>query len=199
MTPTAASTKLHATNRIAAILAAVTVALAITVIVLAVMLTRQKQEMVLVPTLQGEATIITGTASNEYLQALTRDAAALFLNRHPNNSNYFRQNLLRMVDGTVFGEMEAQLLAERNSRIKTKTSTVFHPSEIYVSPEGDYSEIGGIVQTFVASQMVSEETKVFAARWRVQGLQVRLLDFSEIERSRARMRSFRQSEPGEDE
>jgi|TARA_R110002049_G_scaffold308941_1_gene515063 conjugal transfer pilus assembly protein TraE len=185
---TSATGRVRSISRVTVILTLFAGALAVTCTVLGVVVLNQRSEVVLVPTLTTEMTISSGTPSGAYLEAMTRDVAGLFLNRHPHNTDYFRENILRIVHSSVYAELQRDLAVQREERVRTRTSTVFHPLSIYVDPEDHYSEITGIVKTYVGSNQVSEETKVFAATWIVEGLSVRLADFSEIDNANSRAR-----------
>ncbi|WP_271187878.1 TraE/TraK family type IV conjugative transfer system protein [Maricaulis virginensis] len=183
-----ATGRVRSISRVTAMLACLCLALTVAVIALALSVMAKRGEVVLVPTLSSELRMISGTPSAEYMEAMTRDVAALMLNRHPNNTEYFRENILRMVHASVYAQIERELDAARQERVRTRTSTVFHPVSIYVDPEDRYSEITGILRTYVGPEQVGEETKTFAVRWIVEGLTVRLADFSEIERANSRAR-----------
>jgi conjugal transfer pilus assembly protein TraE len=148
---------------------------------MALALSSKRQEIVLVPTLPSEMNLGTGATQPEYMELLTRDTAALFLNRHPNNTEYFEETLLRLVHPSAYPEISTEIERDRAERIQTQTSTVFLPLEVYVEPSGNYSEIIGRYQTYVGNEMISQDTKVFAMRWQARGLSVRLVDFAEIE------------------
>lgn len=180
------SVKLKASQRMNAVLGTMATAMALAVTVLGVAAANKKSEIVLVPTMSGEFVVQEGAASREYLEQMTRDVASLFLNRTPHNTEYFEDTLLRLVDPRVYATMQSELERARTERIQTRTSTVFHPIEIFVEPARNYSEIVGEVHTFVGDERVSKETKTFAATWAVNGLTVRLHEFVEIDPSERR-------------
>ena len=150
-------------------------------VVLGFAVSARKESVILVPTLPSELRVGSGSVQAEYIEMLTRDTAYLILNRHPNNTEYFEQALLQIVDPGRYAQVEAQLQADRENRIETATSPSFMPIEIYVDPSGDYSEIVGRHFTYVDQELIASETKVFAARWVRQGMSVKLADFAEIE------------------
>jgi conjugal transfer pilus assembly protein TraE len=191
MTPETATTKVRSISRITVLLAGVACALALSNVIMATLVMRQRTEAVLVPTMTSDMSLMSGAPSGPYMEMLTRDVASLFLNRHPNNTDYFQENVLRIVDSSVYAEMEQELRAMREERIHTRTSTVFHPIEIFTDPTEGYSEITGVLQTRVGDQQVAEDTRTYAARWNIEGLSVRLLDFAEIDRDDSRAREHR--------
>lgn len=180
------SVKLKASQRMNAVLGSMVLGLGVAVSVLGVTAANKQSEVVLVPTLASELAVREGAASREYLEQMTRDVASLFLNRTPHNTEYFEDTLLRLVDPRVYASMQAELEDARAERVETRTSTVFHPIELYVEPDRGYSEIVGEVQTFVGDERISKETKTFAATWAVNGLTVRLHEFVEIDPSERR-------------
>lgn len=191
MKPENASNKVRSISRITVLLAGVSCALALSNVIMAGLVMRQRTEAVLIPTMTSDMSLMSGAPSGHYMEMVTRDVASLFLNRHPNNTEYFQENVLRLVHSSVYAEMEQDLRTMREERVHTRTSTVFHPIEIFVDPSEGYSEIIGVLQTRVGDQQVSEETRVYAARWAIEGLSVRLLDFSEIDREDSRAREHR--------
>lgn len=145
-----------------------------------VLATRDTQ-IILTPTLLSDAAISSKAPSSEYMEQVTRDVANLFLNRHPHNLSYFRDNILRLAHPSAHGEIEAALMATERRLLATKSATVFYPSEIFVDPANLYSEIRGELQTYLGPERVSKEPKVFAVEWRYTSMRLQLEDFYAID------------------
>ncbi|MEM9838005.1 MAG: type IV conjugative transfer system protein TraE [Pseudomonadota bacterium] len=139
------------------------------------------ETVILTPTLKADAAITTEAPSPEYLEQTTRDVAGLFLNRHPHNLSYFRDNILRLAHPTSHGEIEAALMATERRLLATKSSTVFYPTEIFVDPVRLTSEIRGELHTYLGPDRVKTERTIYAADWRYQSMRLWLEDFYPIE------------------
>ena len=155
--------------------------LALGVALQAYVLATRDTQIILTPTLTAEASVSSKAPSAEYLEQVTRDVANLFLNRHPHNLSYFRENILRLAHPAAHGEIEAALIATERRLLATKSATVFYPTEIFVDPDKLYSEIRGELHTYLGPERVSKDPKVFAADWRYGAMRLQLEDFYPIE------------------
>lgn len=186
MDTTHAYSRLRAALRQRNVLAVAALALTLTTALSSYALASRTERIVLVPTLHSDTALSSQTPSPDYLEAVTRDVANLFLNRHPNNLSYFRDNILRLAHPSSHGEIEAALMSTERRLIATKSSTVFFPTEIYVDLEGLYSEIKGELQTYLGPERTATERKVFAADWRFQSMRLWLEDFYPIDSADSR-------------
>ncbi len=173
--------RLKTTLRQRNMLALFALILALAVLLLSYLATTRETRVILMPTLLAETTLSSTAPSPEYLEQVTRDITGLFLNRHPHNLSYFRDNILRLAHPSTHGEIEAALMQTERRLIATKTSTVFYPSEIYVDPAGLYSEIRGELHTYLGPDRVSKEEVVYAAKWRFEAMRLWLDDFYPID------------------
>lgn len=155
--------------------------LALTVLILAHLLSTSQERIVLVPTLKTETSLSSGMPSPAYLEMVTRDTASLFLNRHPNNLKYFRDNILRMAHPSSHGELESALLATEKRLIATQTSTTFFPSEIITDPQTNYTEIHGRLHTYLGNERIKDERMIFGADWTYDSMRLWLKDFYPID------------------
>lgn len=151
-----------------------------------VFLIMQKSEhIILKPIAATDLSLSSDTPSPEYLEAVTRDVSTLFLNRHPNNIEYFRNSILRLAHPSTHGELEAALVATERRMNASKSATVFYPNEIYVDPQETYTEIRGTLETYLGPKRVKQEKVIFAADWRYESMRLWLLDFYPIEHTDA--------------
>ncbi|MEL7322569.1 MAG: type IV conjugative transfer system protein TraE [Pseudomonadota bacterium] len=155
--------------------------LSLAIVLLAYALATKEERIILTPTLLADTELTTRVPSPEYLEQVTRDISNLFLNRHPHNLSYFRENILRLSDPTAHGQIEAALMATERRLLATRTSTVFYPTEIFVDPERLYSEIKGELHTYLGPERVSEDRKIYAADWSYRSMRLHLQDFYPIE------------------
>lgn len=140
----------------------------------------RETRVILTPTLRADAALTSGAPGADYLEQVTRDIAGLFLNRHPHNLSYFRDNILRLAHPSTHGEIESALLETERRLIATKTSTVFFPSEIFVDPVSLYSEIRGELHTYLGPTRVDVKRSIYAAEWRFDAMRLWLTDFYQI-------------------
>ena len=154
--------------------------LSLAIVLLAYALATKEERIILTPTLLGDTKMSSSAPSPEYLEQVTRDISNLFLNRHPHNLTYFRDNILRLSDPAAHGQIEAALMATERRLLATRTSTVFYPTEIFVDPNALYSEIRGELHTYLGPERVSDERKIFAATWTYRAMRLHLQDFYPI-------------------
>ena len=99
------------------------------------------RQTVLVPMLPSEVTLSsTGGVSYDYLESAARDAAYLFLNRTPDNTDYFEQQLLKIAEPTTYQAIRASLSDMRNHTLSGHVTQTFIPSDWYVDPKRLYVE-----------------------------------------------------------
>lgn len=153
---------------------------------LIVLLGRKEERVVLVPTLERETIVSSSFVDPAYLEQTTRDVAYLFLNRSPNNLDYFAKQVLRIVDPASHAEIKRQLADLQREAREAEIATTFFPTSIYVDAEDLYSEVAGEVQSFVGKTRVSAELKRYGAKWSYQGLRLALVDFWELEPGQSR-------------
>lgn len=175
-----AYTRLRSTIRQRNILAVAGLTLCLGSALQSYMLMTKAETVILTPTLRSDAVMTADAPSAEYLEQTTRDVAGLFLNRHPHNLSYFRDNILRLAHPTSHGEIEAALIATERRLLATKSSTVFYPSEIFVDPVELYSEIRGELHTYLGPDRVKSERAIYAAEWRYGSMRLWLEDFYPI-------------------
>ena len=162
------------------VLAVFGLVLALIILLQTYLIATRETRIILTPTLLADTALTSNAPSPEYLEQVTRDMAGLFLNRHPHNLSYFRDNILRLAHPSTHGEIESALMETERRLIATKTSTVFYPSEIFVDPSGLYSEIRGELHTYLGPNRVDTKKTIYAADWRFQSMRLWLEDFYPI-------------------
>ena len=179
-------TRLKTALRQRNVLAVFTLLLGVTGLLQTYLIATRDRHVILTPTLLADTALSTRAPSPEYLEQVTRDVAGLFLNRHPHNLSYFRENILRLAHPSTHGEIESALMETERRLIATKTATVFYPAEIYVDPLTLYSEIRGELHTYLGPERVSSEPALYAADWRFEAMRLWLEDFYPITADEAR-------------
>lgn len=139
----------------------------------------RKPATILIPTMMSEFEIRDGRVPDDYILNLTRDAATLMLNRHPHDTDYFRENILRMVEPRHHGALETSMAAdEMQNRYKSGERT-FHATDLcrVRTKDGDLvTEIVGRLNTYLNDRKVASEELAQRFIWRMDGRRVWLRD-----------------------
>ncbi|MEM8985158.1 MAG: type IV conjugative transfer system protein TraE [Pseudomonadota bacterium] len=145
-----------------------------------ILLGQKEERVVLVPTLERHAVVSTEFVDPTYLEQTTRDVAYLFLNRSPNNLDYFAEQLLRIVDPSSHADIKRQLTDMQKDARESQVATTFFPTNIYVDPNDLYSEVAGEMHSYVGRTRVTADLKHYGIRWSYAGLRLSLVDFWEL-------------------
>lgn len=162
-------------------------ALAVGSLVLAVLLAgtfvvaqRRDREVVLVPTLRTQVTLSSVAVSPEYLEMVTRDVAALTLNRSPESLNWWMNSILEITDERARGQVKKDLMKIVAEQQGSQITQFFTPDMLQVDPVHLQSEVGGIVHTVVASKEVTNAHRVFRFTWAYNGVSLKLAGFGMV-------------------
>ncbi|AXB80456.1 type IV conjugative transfer system protein TraE [Novosphingobium sp. P6W] len=151
-----------------------------TCIALTVVATNPDREVILQPVVAKQMSISSGGVSRDYLEAVTRDAALLTLNRSPETLQYWMDAILAITAPEARGGLKAKLaaiVAEQQGSQVTQFLTI---DWIQVDPGTLTSEIGGVLHTVVASRDVRREQRTFRFKWKYEGLSLKLLGFGVV-------------------
>ena len=140
------------------------------------------REVVLQPVLRTPLTISSAGVSREYLEAVTRDAAVLTLNRTPQSLDYWMNAVLEMVHPSAYGRVKADLLKIVDDQRGSSIAQFFSIESLKVDPVGLRSEVTGVLHTMVGRQEVSATPKTFRYGWVYNGLSLKLVQFGMVER-----------------
>jgi len=147
----------------------------------AVAMSRQ-DKVILVPSTVDQFIIEKGRVSDEYLLAHTRDISNLLLNRHPYDSTYFEENVLRIVHPTKQEQVKGVLAHDDENNKYLAGIRNWLPQEICIVRGTErLSEVKGRVQTYVNGQMVVDREVIQNFKWTVDGTRLWLVDSAEIE------------------
>ena len=163
-------------------LVATSLALAGLAAVLGVAASSRDREVVLQPVLRTPLTLSSEGVSREYLEAVTRDAAVLTLNRTPQSLDYWMKSVLEMVHPSAYGQVKADLLKIIDDQRGTSIAQFFTVESLKVDPEGLTSEVTGVLHTMVGRQEVSATPKTFHYGWVYNGLSLKLVQFGMVEK-----------------
>ena len=140
------------------------------------------REVVLQPVLRTPLTLSSSGVSKEYLEAVTRDAAVLTLNRTPQSLDYWMNSVLEMVHPSAYGEVKADLLKIAEDQRGSSIAQFFTMESLKVDTEGLSSEVSGTLHTMVGRQEVSAVQKTFHYGWVYNGLSLKLVQFGMVEK-----------------
>ena len=140
------------------------------------------REVVLQPVLRTPLTLSSSGVSREYLEAVTRDAAVLTLNRTPQSLDYWMNAILEMVHPSAYGEVKADLLKIMEDQRGSSIAQFFTMESLKVDTEGLSSEVSGVLHTMVGRQEVSAVQKTFHYGWVYNGLSLKLVQFGMVEK-----------------
>ena len=150
--------------------------------ILGVTAAARDREVVLQPVLRTPLTISSAGVSREYLEAVTRDAAVLTLNRTPQSLEYWMSSVLEMVHPSAYGQVKADLLKIVDDQRGSSIAQFFTVESIKVDPDGLTSQVSGVLHTMVGRQEVSANPKTFRYGWVYNGLSLKLVQFGMVEK-----------------
>lgn len=151
--------------------------------VLGIAASSRDREVVLQPVLRTPLTLSSAGVSREYLEAVTRDAAVLTLNRTPQSLDYWMKSVLELVHPSAYGAVKADLLKIVDDQRGTSIAQFFTVESMKVDPEGLTSEVTGVLHTMVGRQEVSATPKTFHYGWVYNGLSLKLVQFGMVEKA----------------
>ncbi|UVO53802.1 type IV conjugative transfer system protein TraE [Sphingomonas sp. SUN039] len=150
--------------------------------VLGVAASSRDREVVLQPVLHTPLTLSSAGVSREYLEAVTRDAAVLTLNRTPQSLDYWMKSVLEMVHPSAYGQVKADLMKIVDDQRGSSIAQFFTVESMKVDPEALTSEVTGVLHTMVGRQEVSATPKTFHYGWVYNGLSLKLVQFGMVEK-----------------
>jgi conjugal transfer pilus assembly protein TraE len=157
-------------------------ALAALAAVLGMAAASRDREVVLQPVLRTPLTLSSSGVSREYLEAVTRDAAVLTLNRTPQSLDYWMTSVLEMVHPSAYGTVKADLMKIVDDQRGSAIAQFFTMESLKIDPEGLNSEVTGVLHTMVGRQEVSATPKTFHYGWVYNGLSLKLVQFGMVEK-----------------
>jgi|SRR5579863_5466383 len=162
-------------------------ALAVATLILGVLLTgtfavaqKRDREVILVPTLRTPVTLSSTAVSPEYLEMVTRDVAAVALNRSPESLNWWMNSILEVTDERARGQVKKDLMKIVAEQQGSQITQFFTPDMLQVDPLHLQSEVGGTVHTVVASKEVTNEHRTFRFTWSYNGVSLKLAGFGMV-------------------
>ena len=150
------------------------------------LLALSERQTVLVPMLPNTVVLSqTGGVSADYLEAVARDCAYLFLNRTPDNEPFFDQQILKVADPATYQSVRDALIDAEHHMASAHVSQTFIPTDWYVDAPKLYVEVAGNLIANNGAEQPQAASKVYALRFVRRGSGIRLLSFEEIKPSQA--------------
>lgn len=147
---------------------------------LGVAATSRSREVILAPVLRSPLTLSSAGVSREYLEAVTRDAAVLTLNRTPQSLDYWLKSVLEIVDPRAYGAVKADLLRIVQDQQGSSIAQYFTIETMKVDPEALTSDVSGTMHTMVGREEVSAAPKTFHYGWTYNGVSLKLVQFGMV-------------------
>ena len=141
---------------------------------------KRDREVVLVPTLRAPVTLSSAAVAPEYLEMVTRDVAAVALNRSPETLTWWMNSILEFTDEPARGQVKKDLMKIVAEQQGSQITQFFTPDMMQVDPVHLQSQVGGIVHTVVASKEVTNEHRVFRFTWAYNGVSLKLKGFGMV-------------------
>ena len=146
----------------------------------AVAVSRQDQTIIM-PSSVDRYVIQKGRVSDNMVLAMTRDISNLLLNRHPYDSEYFEENILRIAHPSRHEAIKHALSDDAENNQYRAGIRNWLPQEIcLVRGDERITEVKGVVQTYVNGQLVVSRDVVQNFKWGIEGTRLWLFDSAEI-------------------
>lgn len=144
------------------------------------------REIILEPVLRSPLTLSSAGVSREYLEAVTRDAAVMTLNRTPQSLNYWMKSVLEITDPRAYGAVRGDLLKIVEDQRGSSIAQFFTIDAIKVDPAALTSDVSGTMHTMVGRQEISALPKTFHYGWSYNGVSLKLIQFGMVEKEPAK-------------
>jgi conjugal transfer pilus assembly protein TraE len=146
---------------------------------------KRDREVILVPTLRTPVTLTSAAVSPEYLEMVTRDIAAVALNRSPESLAYWMNSILNVTDERARGQVKQDLMKIVAEQQGSQITQFFTPDMMQLDTKALESEVGGTVHTVVASKEVTDEHRTFRFSWTYNGVSLKLIGFGMVQKTGA--------------
>jgi conjugal transfer pilus assembly protein TraE len=162
------------------VLVGVSLGLAALSAMLGIAASSRDREIILQPVLRSPLTLSSAGVSREYLEAVTRDAAVLTLNRSPQSLDYWMKSVLEITDPRAFGAVKADLMKIVQDQRGSSISQYFSLESMKVDPAALTSDVTGTMHTMVGREEVSAAPKIFHYGWAYNGVSLKLVQFGMV-------------------
>jgi conjugal transfer pilus assembly protein TraE len=162
------------------LLALISVALGLALVVTGGLAATRDREVVLVPTIAKPLSISKSGVSADYLELVTRDASLMLLNRSPEGLDYWMAQILELAAPAHHGSLKAELVRIVEEQRGSDVTQAFVIKGLEVDTEALRSEVHGTLKTLVGAQVIASDERRFRFDWSYQGLRLGLAGFTQI-------------------
>ncbi|MGB3723202.1 MAG: type IV conjugative transfer system protein TraE [Pacificimonas sp.] len=162
------------------LLALISGALLVLVTGLLVVALTKDREIILQPTVPQPLTISSAGVSEAYLELVTRDVALMFLNRSPDNLDYWMETILKVAHPKAHGKLKRELVAIVTEQQGSNVSQAFTLTGLDIDAKRLRSTVHGELTTFVGSTVIASDARSFIFDWDNTGLSLSLTGLSMI-------------------
>lgn len=177
-------TQAQATLRQRNALAVTALILGVLVVVLFITSMTRQRDVILQPVVPQPMAISSAGVSEDYLEAVTRDAAQLALNRSPETLQYWMDSLVELAAPETRGKLKTDLMGIVEEQQGSQVTQFVTIDWIRVDPEALTSDVGGVLHTVVGSRDVRREHKIFRFTWTYTGLSLKLAGFGVVTKTK---------------
>lgn len=164
-------------------LAAACIGLLALSLLLAVLLYRKDQTVVLVPTMPANEMVInTAKVDRDYVERICRDVIGLVYNMSPGTTNYAMDALLRITWPEYYGDMRQQLSELIEDMKHRKYSTVFGIHELAARPDDPSCRVKGQFSTYLGKEQIAQRERTFVVTFKNVAGRLWLLPIKEEEK-----------------
>lgn len=142
--------------------------------------TKDTNTILLPMTLTKSFSVSGKEVSEEYLELISRDLIQSILNITPNNYEYNKEAILKLVHPSFYGALKQQLDTLSEDVKQRQISIYFLPAEMKVSNEELTSEITGYLETRIGLKEVGKLLKKYRMKFDYTGSQLTLKEFYEV-------------------
>jgi len=136
--------------------------------------------IITIPTTVDSYVIEKGRVSDNYMISITRDVSNLFLNRHPYDTEYFEENVLRIVHPSTHEDIKAVLREDDENNQYRAGIRNWLPRSVCVNRKLNISEVSGSIQTYVNGKLAVERKVKQYFKWKLDGTRLWLVSSGEI-------------------
>ena len=137
--------------------------------------------------LRSPLTLSSAGVSREYLEAVTRDAAVMTLNRTPQSLNYWMKSVLEITDPRAYGAVRGDLLKIVEDQRGSSIAQFFTIDSIKVDPSGaDLRRVGNDAHHGWAGRRFQPCPRRFTMDGLYNGVSLKLVQFGMVEKEPAK-------------
>ncbi|PHR62183.1 MAG: hypothetical protein COA43_00645 [Robiginitomaculum sp.] len=172
--------EIRSLQRQRSVLIAGTVMLVTTVFCMSTLMANRQEKVILVPGIISQYELGGRDVPVKYLEDMALQVAGIFFNRHPDDTDYYEQNALRLSDVSFHDDLKTLLANERRNRFSTQASQIFRVHRMNTIPDDLTVELHGIRETIIGDSVTKREGKIYKIVFIRHGWELKLKDVFEL-------------------